>query len=154
MAKHGLRKSFNPAMVEVMGADFRKQQIQKLCVRLGVAFTDDPDLETEMWAEIGERLALYEREFRRPKKRGRTRNLDNREADLAELVEQEKARAGGTGRQALERLSARKATGITNIETAVVQASRGRKQLENLRFNGEGDDEFTQFDIARSMLST
>jgi hypothetical protein len=154
MTKLGLRRPINPGGVLGTHAAFRKEQIQKLCARLGVAFTDDPESETEMWAQVGERLALCEREFTRPKKRGRNRKPDNREAKLAELVEQEQARAGGTDRQALKRLVAGGATKITNIDTAIAQVSRGRKQLYALRYNAEGEDEFTPFDIERSMLPT
>lgn len=150
MAKHGLRRAIHPNGVLGGHAHFRKQQIQKLCARLGVTFTDVPDLETEMWAEIGEFLALYQPEFMRPKKRGRARNPKKREMELALLAEQELARAGGTKKEALKRLRDQGIGRITSIETAASQASRGCEPLHRARYYGDGEDEYTMFDVDRA----
>jgi hypothetical protein len=70
--------------------EFETGQLKRLCVRIGVEFLTDPANAQEMWAEIGERLALEQPEFHRPKSRGRPKKMESKEVELAERVEEEK----------------------------------------------------------------
>jgi hypothetical protein len=134
------------------GHDFQRQQIQKLCQRIGVLFTEDPDDIQEMWAEIGERLALEQPEFHRPQERGRPKKLESKEVLLAEKVEDEIRDGAKDITDAINRLLARRAISYISIETLKSQASRGAKQLEALRFHGAGDDVWSAFDCYRDDL--
>lgn len=72
-----------------------RERVIALCTRLGIEFTDDPDQENEMWAQIGDYLALEQEEFNRPKMgKGRPKKTDDRDVELAEQVEREKNRSG------------------------------------------------------------
>ena len=67
------------------------QQQKALCARLGVEYVEDEVAATEMWAQIGERLALQQPEFVARKSRGRPRLKISREAQLAGEVDRIKA---------------------------------------------------------------
>ena len=86
MVKGPLRRELG-SLGEVFWGELRRVPTRKLCERLGVEFTEVESEILEMWAEIGERLALEQPEFKRPKKQGRPQKLENQEVRIAELVE-------------------------------------------------------------------
>jgi hypothetical protein len=57
-----------------------KRRVVELCNRLGIEFTDDPNGQTEMWAQIGDYLALEQTEFNRDDRgKGRPKKIEDRD---------------------------------------------------------------------------
>ncbi len=133
-----------------------RERVIKLCLRLGIKFTDDPSQQTEMWAQIGDYLALEQEEFNRKKQgKGRPQKMEDRDVELAELVEQEQSRARDKGKsisdvEAIEILRHERKLKKYMSDGPKSQVARGKKKLEALRFHGSGDDEYTTFDLLRA----
>jgi hypothetical protein len=134
-----------------------RERVIALCTRLGIEFTDDPYQENEMWAQIGDYLALEQEEFNRPKMgKGRPKKTDDRDVELAEQVEREKkiARAQGeiiSDTRAIDLLREKKMLPKhTSDGGPKSQLSRGKRKLDDLRYHGAGDDQYTNFDLLRA----
>jgi hypothetical protein len=83
MARGPLRPHKGGSLQSLYG-EHLDQQLKALCGRLGVDYSDNETAATDMWAEIGERLALQQPEFMPPRTRGRPKVLLTREMQLAE----------------------------------------------------------------------
>jgi hypothetical protein len=134
-----------------------RERVIALCNRLGIEFTDVPDQESEMWAQIGDYLALEQEEFNRPKMgKGRPKKTDGRDVKLAEQIEHEKniARAQGeiiSDTRAIDLLREKKMLPkYTSEGGPKSQLSRGKRRLEDLRYHGADDDQYTNFDLLRA----
>jgi hypothetical protein len=145
MAKGPLRRKYAPVMDRLFG-DFRRERLQLLCKRLGVAYTDnEEDQVAEMWAELGERLALTQPEFQRPTKRGRARKVEKAQYKIANLVDQSK-RPGETDEIVIQRLISEGVLPQRARETFLSEVSRGRADVRRREFNDPYDDEWRIFE--------
>lgn len=134
-----------------------KRRVVELCNRLGIEFTDDPNGQTEMWAQIGDYLALEQTEFNRDDRgKGRPKKIEDRDVELAEKVEkvQLEARAEGKKISDVEAIELLREQGkiLRNLDMngLTSKVSRGKKKLEALRYYGAGEDEYTTYDLLRA----
>ena len=155
MAKMFLRKPTNPQSLLYGWNQFRDEKIKSLCTRLGVEFTSDPTKVTEMWAQIGDYLALDAAEFQRPQTRGRPKKETPKEITLALKVQdlQELSRRDGkilTDRDAIQILIGTGTIPTRDMSSMLSQVSRGRRDIEQFRFWGGNEDDYTEFEIMRT----
>lgn len=134
-----------------------KKRVIKLCNRLGIEFTDDPNMQTEMWAQIGDYLALEQIEFNRDDRgKGRPKKVEDKDVKLAEAVEiiQLEARAEGKKISDIHAIEVLRQQGKiprhSDDNGLTSKVSRGKKKLEALRYYGAGEDEYTTYDLLRA----
>ena len=134
-----------------------KQRVARLCERLGIEFTEDPEQQTEMWAQIGDYLALNEcPEFSPPPLgRGRPKKIDDSDVRIAELVEKEQDKARKAGKTISDAATIQQLINDDILDERELGGLRsrlveGRKKLESIRFYGGTDNEYTAFDLLRA----
>ena len=155
MAKMFLRQPTKPHSLLRSLNQFRDKKIKSLCTRLGIEFTTDPTQLTEMWAQIGDYLALDAQEFQRPQKQGRPKKDTPEKVTLAIMVEdlQELSRQDGktlTDAGAIKTLIDNGTIPIRDVNSMLSQISRGRQDLEKFRFWGGSEDDYSEFDVMRT----